>query len=305
MKKRKMNNIIVSLENKNERLDKFLSTALDGYSRSKIQSLIEDGYILVNNETKNVSYKLSVGDNISFKEFPKEESDLASEAIDLDIVYEDDYLMVINKPVGLVVHPGAGNTHGTLANGLKAYSDNLSDINGEFRPGIVHRIDKDTSGLLVIAKTNEAHEFLSNQLVDHTLGRKYMALVVGNFTENEGKIIAPIGRDKTDRKKMSVDLKNGKEAVTYFKVIKRFKDYTLVECSLETGRTHQIRVHMNYINHPIVGDNVYGKNNRKLYDKGQLLTAYKIAFIHPKDKKRREYEVPLPKYFLDIISTLQ
>lgn len=300
-----MNNILVNENNINKRLDKFLSETLESLSRSKIQTYIDEGYILVNGVKKNASYKLSLNDEISFKEFPKETSDLVSEKMDIDIIYEDEYLLVINKPVGLVVHPGAGNTHGTLANGLKAYSDNLSTNNGDFRPGIVHRIDKDTSGLLVVAKTNEAHEFLSSQLVDHTLGRKYMALVMGNFTEDEGKIIAPIGRDKNDRKKMAVDLIHGKDAVTYFKVIKRYKECTLIECSLETGRTHQIRVHLNYINHPLVGDNLYGKGNKRIYDKGQLLTAYKISFIHPKDKKRREYEVPLPKFFLDVLATLR
>lgn len=298
------NTFVIGLDNKGNRLDKFVSNVLSDLSRSKIQSYIKDGYILVNEKTVNPSYVLKENDIIKVLEFPKETTDLVGVDMPLDIVYEDEYLMVINKPKGLVTHPGAGNFDNTLANGLKGYSDNLSDLNGDFRPGIIHRLDKDTSGLLVIAKTNEAHIFLANQLSDHTLGRTYMALVHGVIHEEEGRIIAPIGRDKSHRLKMAVDLKNGKDAETYFKVLKRYQNATLVECRLKTGRTHQIRVHFDYISHPVIGDPLYGRDNRRIYNDGQLLVAYKISFIHPGDKKRREFEIPLPEYFKEVIDKL-
>ena len=287
------------------RLDKALTLLLEDVSRSKIQSHLENGLILVNGKVGKASYKLSEGDEISVEDFPNEVSDLNPEDIPLDIVYEDDDVMVVNKPKGLVVHPGAGNEEHTLANALKFHSENLSSLNGEFRPGIVHRIDKDTAGLLIVAKNDNAHAFLSNQLVDHTLGRKYYALVLGVISENEGKIIAPIGRDQKFRQKMAVDLLRGKEAETDFKVIERFVDSTLVECSLKTGRTHQIRVHMAYINHPVIGDPVYGKGNRKMYDDGQLLFAHEIHFIHPKTKKEMTFSVDLPNYFKEILEKLR
>lgn len=287
------------------RLDKALSTLLEDLSRSKIQSHLENGYILVNSKIEKPSYKLHEGDEIEINDFPSEQSDLNPENIPLDIVYEDDDVIVINKPKGLVVHPGAGNSDHTLANALKFHSDNLSTINGEFRPGIVHRIDKDTAGLLVVAKNDAAHAFLADQLQDHSLGRKYYALVLGNIIENEGKIIAPIGRDQKFRQKMAVDLMHGKEAETSFKVLERFGSSTLVECSLKTGRTHQIRVHMNYIGHPVIGDPIYGKGNRALYDDGQLLFAHEIHFVHPKTKKEMTFNVDLPKYFKDILEELR
>ena len=213
--------------------------------------------------------------------------------------------MVINKPKGLVVHPGAGNKSGTLANGLKFHSDNLSTINGDFRPGIVHRLDKDTAGLLVVAKNDFTHVKLQEQLVDHTLSRKYYALVLGVISEDNGQIIAPIGRDKQNRQKMAVDLRNGKEAETSFRVLKRFSNSTLVECVLKTGRTHQIRVHMNYIGHPVIGDPLYGKGNRLIYDDGQLLYAHYIKFIHPRTKKALDFDSPMPSYFEDFLKTLK
>ena len=287
------------------RLDKALTILLEDVSRSKIQSHLENGHILVNQKQGKASYKLSEGDLITVEDFPNEVSDLNPEDIPLDIVYEDDDLIVVNKPKGLVVHPGAGNEEHTLANALKFHSENLSSLNGEFRPGIVHRIDKDTAGLLIVAKNDSAHAFLSNQLVDHTLGRKYYALVLGIIPENEGKIIAPIGRDQKFRQKMAVDLLRGKDAETDFKVIERLKETTLVECSLKTGRTHQIRVHMAYINHPVIGDPVYGKGNRKLYDDGQLLFAHEIHFIHPKTKKEMTFSVDLPTYFKEILEKLR
>ena len=300
-----MEKILITKDKANQRLDKLVSELLKDHSRSEIQGYIESGYILINDKESKSSYKVRENDELTIKDFPKEEYNLEAEDIPLDIVYEDDDVIVINKPKGLVVHPGAGNKSGTMANALKFYSDNLSDVNGDFRPGIVHRLDKDTAGLLVTAKNDKAHLFLQSQLQDHTLGRKYYALVVGVIPENEGVIIAPIGRDKQNRQKMAVDLINGKEAETHFKVMERFKTHTLVECSLKTGRTHQIRVHMTYIGHPVEGDPIYGKGNRQVYDDGQLLFAHAIKFIHPKSKKEMEFSVPLPQYFIDIINTLR
>lgn len=289
----------------NIRLDKVVSTIKDEFSRSKIQEYIDNGLILVNNKPSKASYKLRNGDEIIINDIPKQISDLKGEEIPLEIVYEDDDLIVINKPKGLVVHPGAGNDSHTLANALKFYSDSLSTLNGDFRPGIVHRLDKDTAGLLIVAKNDEAHAFLASQLSDHTLGRNYYALVLGVISENEGKIIAPIGRDEKNRQKMAVNLRNGKHAETYFKVLKRFSNATLVDCALKTGRTHQIRVHMNYIGHPVIGDPIYGKGNKKMYDDGQLLFAYKIHFIHPRTKKEMEFSVPFPEYFSKILADLE
>jgi 23S rRNA pseudouridine1911/1915/1917 synthase len=300
MKEIKANKELVGL-----RLDKALSLILEDVSRSKVQSHLENGHILVNQKKEKPSYKLCENDLITIEDFPNEVSDLNPEDIPLDIVYEDDDLIVVNKPKGLVVHPGAGNEEHTLANALKFHSDNLSTLNGEFRPGIVHRIDKDTAGLLIVAKNDAAHAFLSNQLADHTLGRKYYALVLGVIPENEGKIIAPIGRDQKFRQKMAVDLLRGKEAETNFKVIERFKDSTLVECALKTGRTHQIRVHMAYIGYPVIGDPIYGKGNRKMYDEGQLLFAHEIHFIHPKTKKEMTFSADLPQYFKEILEKLR
>lgn len=305
LRKKIMKKFIIKDEYISVRLDKALASLLEGLSRSKIQEYLTQGLILVNSKVEKASYRLESGDVVEVNEFPKPVSELVAEDIPLDIVYEDSELMVINKPKGLVVHPGAGNFEHTLANALKAHSDSLSSLNGDFRPGIVHRLDKDTAGLLVVAKNDVSHAFLANQLKDHTLGRRYYALVMGNIEEEEGKIIAPIGRDKKYRLRMAVDLVNGKEAVTYFHVIERFKDYTLVECVLETGRTHQIRVHMNYIKHPVVGDPLYGKGNRALYDDGQLLFAHGISFIHPKTKKKVEFDVPLPTYFREILDNLK
>ena len=289
----------------NLRLDKALTILLEDVSRSKIQSHLENGCILVNGKVEKSSYKLSEGDIITVEDFKPEISDLNPEDIPLDIVYEDDDVIVVNKPKGLVVHPGAGNEEHTLANALKFHSENLSSLNGEFRPGIVHRIDKDTAGLLLVAKNDQAHAFLSSQLVDHTLGRKYYALVLGVIPENEGKIIAPIGRDQKFRQKMAVDLLRGKEAETNFKVIERFRECTLVECALKTGRTHQIRIHMTYIGHPVIGDPIYGKGNRVIYDEGQLLFAHEIHFIHPKTKKEMTFLVDLPTYFKEILEKLR
>ena len=300
-----MNKFVVDQKLANTRLDKALSELLLDVSRTKIKSYLDDGLILVNNKVEKASYKVEENDVIEVADSPKEETDLNAENIPLNIVYEDDDLMVINKPKGLVVHPGAGNKSGTLANGLKFHSDNLSTINGDFRPGIVHRLDKDTAGLLVVAKNDFTHVKLQEQLVDHTLSRKYYALVLGVISEDNGQIIAPIGRDKQNRQKMAVDLRNGKEAETSFRVLKRFSNSTLVECVLKTGRTHQIRVHMNYIGHPVIGDPLYGKGNRLIYDDGQLLYAHYIKFIHPRTKKALDFDSPMPSYFEDFLKTLK
>ena len=300
-----MNKFVVNKKLENERLDKALSEQLFDVSRTKIKSYLDDGLILVNDKVEKASYRVQENDVIFVNDLPKEVTDLSAENIPLDIVYEDDDLMVINKPKGLVVHPGAGNKNGTLANGLKFHSDNLSTINGDFRPGIVHRLDKDTAGLLVVAKNDFAHVKLQEQLVDHTLSRKYYALVLGVISEDNGQIIAPIGRDKQNRQKMAVDLRNGKEAETSFKVLKRYSNSTLVECILKTGRTHQIRVHMNYIGHPVIGDPLYGKGNRVIYDDGQLLYAHYIKFIHPRTKKALDFDSPMPSYFENFLKDLK
>lgn len=300
-----MNKFVIDKRIENQRLDKALSELLSDVSRTKIKTYLDEGLILVNNQPEKASYKVQENDVIFVNDLPKEETGLNAENIPLDIVYEDDDLMVINKPKGLVVHPGAGNKSGTLANGLKFHSDNLSTINGDFRPGIVHRLDKDTAGLLVVAKNDFAHVKLQEQLVDHTLSRKYYALVLGVISEDNGQIIAPIGRDKQNRQKMAVDLRNGKEAETTFKVLKRFSNTTLVECILKTGRTHQIRVHMNYIGHPVIGDPLYGKGNRVIYDDGQLLYAHYIKFIHPRTKKALDFDSSMPSYFENFLKDLK
>ena len=280
------------------RLDKYLIDKLD-ISRSKLQEMILNNLILVNGKKVKNSYRLKENDVILVTGSLNYETDIKPEKMDLDILYEDDYLMVINKPSGLVVHPAAGHYSNTLVNGLLAHTNNLSDNNGFLRPGIVHRIDKDTSGLLIVAKTDKAHNELAKQLKDKTLNRKYLALVSGRINHDTGEIDAPIGRDPLDRKKMCVTDLNSKEAITYFKVIERYKNATLIECKLSTGRTHQIRVHMKYINHPIVNDPVYG--NKKTTSFGQMLHAKEISFIHPITKKKMTFSCDVPKEFMEIL----
>ena len=270
-------------EDANERIDNYLIKILNK-SRSKIQNLIKTENVKVNNKIIKNSYIVKQNDNIEINEIEEQPLSAKAEKMDLDIIYEDDDVIVVNKQNGLVVHPAVGNPTGTLVNGLMYHSKNLSKVNGEFRPGIVHRIDAFTTGLLVVAKNDYAHEFLARQLENKTTHRIYVALVWGVINEDTGTIDAPIGRDKKDRKKMAVTSENSKNAVTHFKVIERYKDATLIELKLETGRTHQIRVHMNYINHPVVNDSVYGK--RKLIDEtGQCLHAKELGFIHPTTKK--------------------
>lgn len=287
-------------EDANERIDNYLIKILNK-SRSKIQNLIKTENVKVNNKIIKNSYIVKQNDNIEINEIEEQPLSAKAEKIDLDIVYEDDDIIVVNKQNGLVVHPAVGNPTGTLVNGLMYHSKNLSKVNGEFRPGIVHRIDAFTTGLLVVAKNDYAHEFLARQLENKTTHRIYVALVWDVINEDTGTIDAPIGRDKKDRKKMAVTSENSKNAVTHFKVIERYKDATLIELKLETGRTHQIRVHMNYINHPVVNDSVYGK--RKLIDEtGQCLHAKELGFIHPTTKKYMCFTSELPKEFINILN---
>lgn len=294
---------IVIEEDLNERIDSYLSKNTD-YSRSKIVKMLDVESILVNDKKVKNSYTLKLGDVITIGEYKEEEMNIEPEDIPLDIVYEDEDVMVVNKPNGMVVHPAVGNNHGTLVNALLYHSKNLSDVNGEFRPGIVHRIDADTTGLLMVAKNNKSHEILAEQLSKKETTRRYIALVWGVIKEDTATIDAPIGRDTTDRKKMAVTNINSKDAVTHLRVLKRFKDATLIELQLETGRTHQIRVHMNYIEHPVVNDPVYGR--RKLIDEtGQCLHAKTIGFIHPKTNKYMEFTSELPECFTNILNKFE
>lgn len=294
-----MQEIIVEIND--ERIDTFLAKTLD-ISRSKAAKMIEDN-VLVNNKKVKNSYLVKENDKISITEYEEEEIKAIPEKMDLDIVYEDDDVIVVNKENGIVVHPAIGNTHHTLVNGLLYHSKELSSKNGEFRPGIVHRIDAYTTGLLMIAKNDKAHDFLAKQLNEKTVHRKYIALVWGVINNDTGTIDAPIGRDNLDRKKMAV-VSGGKEAITHFKVLKRYKNATLIELKLETGRTHQIRVHMNYIGYPVVNDPVYGR--RKLIDNtGQCLHAKELGFIHPTTKKYMEFSCELPMCFTNILKKFE
>ena len=280
-----MEHFIVTFKEANNRLDKALSLFKSDLSRSYIAKLIEEGKVLVNNKQEKASFKVKENDDILLMDIEIKTSEIKEEDIPLDVVYEDDDIMIINKVQGMVVHPANGHYSGTLVNALMYQADSLSTINGVVRPGIVHRIDKDTSGLICIAKNDNSHHFLSEQLKDHTMAREYMALVRGVIKENSGTIDMPIGRDKKDRQKMGID-KEGKPATTHFQVVERFNDHTLVKCQLVSGRTHQIRVHMSAIGHPVEGDPLYaGRNYDKLYKNGQLLTAYKLKLVHPSSKK--------------------
>lgn len=290
-------------DNINTRIDSYLSEKLD-FSRSKVVKMIKDGTILVNGSVVKNSYMLKKDDVIVVGEYKEEEMSIEPENIPLDIVYEDNDVIVVNKPNGMVVHPAVGNNHGTLVNALLYHSKNLSSINGEFRPGIVHRIDAYTTGLLMVAKNDKAHEILAEELSKKETKRKYIALVWGVIKEDTATIDAPIGRDLNDRKKMSVTSINSKDAVTHLKVLKRFKEATLIELQLETGRTHQIRVHMNYIGHPVVNDPVYGK--RKIIDEsGQCLHAFLIGFNHPTTHKYMEFTCELPECFKNILNQFE
>ena len=280
------------------RIDLYLSKKTD-YSRSTISKMIKNKTILVNGKEIKNSYQLKIGDIIEVGEYKEENMNIEPENIPIEIVYEDDDVIVVDKPNGMVVHPAVGNAKGTLVNALLYHSKKLSDINGEFRPGIVHRIDAYTTGLLMVAKNNKSHEILSEELSKKETTRKYIALVWGVINEDTATIDAPIGRDAQDRKKMAVTSINSKDAVTHLRVLKRYKSATLIELKLETGRTHQIRVHMNYIGHPVVNDPVYGR--RKIIDdSGQCLHAYELGFIHPTTKKYMEFTSPRPECFTKI-----
>lgn len=296
-------NLIITEESEGERLDTVLAGLVENTSRTDIQNRVKSGHITVNGKTVKPNYKVKKDDKIELLERENVEADIVPENLNLDIVYEDDDVAVVNKDRGMVVHPAAGHASGTLVNGLMDQLDNLSGINGELRPGIVHRIDKDTSGLLMVAKNDVAHRHLVEQLVEKSVTRKYTALVHGVIPHNLGTIEAPIGRNPKERQDMAV-VDEGKDAVTHFNVLERFDNFTLVECILETGRTHQIRVHMKYIGYPLAGDPKYGP--RKTLDVGgQLLHAGVLGFTHPKTGERMEFKKELPKYFTDVLDEMR
>jgi len=298
-------NFIINEDNKGERIDKYLSNVIEGKSRSFLKGLIDNGSVTVNGKIKKGSYKLEANDNIIITMPEPIALDVLPENIDLDIVYEDEDLVVINKPKGMVVHPAPGVYTGTLVNGLLYHCKNLSGINGVIRPGIVHRIDKDTTGILVVAKNDDAHAFLSEQFKEHSIKREYYALVEGKFMKTEGSIDKPLGRHKRDRVKMAI-VPDGKRAVTHYEVLEQYDNGTsLVKCSLETGRTHQIRVHMASISHPLVGDTVYGFKKQRYKLEGQVLHAKTLGFIHPTTKEYIEFDSELPDYYEDILNNLR
>ena len=289
-----------------ERLDAFLARAIPELSRSAAQKLLDEGCVLLNSKVGRKNDRLNLGDEIHLTIPQPKEVEIAPTEMALDIVYEDDDVVVINKPKGLVVHPAAGHSDDTLVNGLLfAMGDSLSGINGELRPGIVHRIDKDTSGLLAVAKNDYSHRMLASQLKDHSMARTYDAIVCGSFREDSGTVNAPIGRHPSDRKKMTVTARNSKEAVTHWEVVARYRGYTHIRCRLETGRTHQIRVHMAHIGHPILGDTVYGHKKPELGQDTQCLHAGQLCFRHPRDLHPVMVFAPLPAYFTDVIAKLE
>lgn len=287
------------------RLDILIGQLDNELTRSRVQKLIIGQAVKVNGHTCKANYKVRAGDLVLVEIPEPEQLEVRAEDIPLDIVYEDTDLLVINKPQGMVVHPAAGNYSGTLVNALLEHCQDLSGINGVIRPGIVHRIDKDTSGLLMVAKNDKAHLDLASQIKEHTAARRYIALVHGNIAEPGGVIDAPIGRDPKDRKKMAVITRNSKLAVTRYKVMERFGEFTLVECALETGRTHQIRVHLAFLGHPVAGDQVYGPRKNPLGLKGQALHAFALQFTHPSGGQPMEFTVDLPPYFRELINKLR
>lgn len=295
---------LVSQEEVGERIDRFLTEQDEDWTRSQVQKWIKEDRVSVNETPIKANYKLQLGDQISLKIPPPMELEIEAEDISLNIVYEDQDVIVIDKPRGLVVHPAPGHYSGTIVNGLLYHCKDLSGINGILRPGIVHRIDKDTSGLLMVAKNDKAHLSLAKQLQEHTVERRYIALVNGLFPHEMGTIDAPIGRDSQDRKKMSVTFENSKHAVTHFVVLEAFKQHSLVECKLETGRTHQIRVHMQYIGHPIVGDPKYGKGDR-LGLEGQALHAGVLGFEHPRTGEYLSFTSPIPEDMEFVLQNLR
>ena len=297
----------VTGEGEASRLDAFLSAQLDGLSRSHIQKILKGGGVLVNGRPEKSSYRVAPGDQVELEVPEPEEPEILAEEMDLDILYEDRDIILINKPKGMVVHPAAGHYSGTLVNGLMAHCrEDLSGINGVLRPGIVHRIDMDTTGVLIACKNDFAHTSIAQQLKVHSITRKYYAIVHGVIREAEGTVNAPIGRHPTDRKKMSINTKNGREAVTHYRVLQRFEKFTYVECQLETGRTHQIRVHMASIHHPLLGDTVYGPAKCPVSGlQGQTLHAGVLGFIHPRTGEYMEFSAPLPEYFQELLKKLK
>lgn len=299
-----MNTLVVDEINKGKRLDSYISDNMDKISRSFAQKLIENQQVTINGKNEKASYKVCAGDNIQVDVPEAQGTKLKAQDIPVDVVYEDEDIIVVNKPKGMVVHPANGNPDGTLVNAILAMcKDSLSGIGGEIRPGIVHRLDKDTSGLLIIAKNNEAHVKMSKQIQDRLVTKKYIALIRGVVKDDEATIDMPIARSKVDRKKMAVD-KDGKQAVTHFKVIKRYRGYTLLEIKIDTGRTHQIRVHMAKIGYPVVGDMVYSNGKNEFGIEGQMLHAKSLEFSHPITGKKMHLEAPLPEYFTKVLEEL-
>jgi len=301
-----MSQVIVTVQESGERIDALLARNLEGVTRSMAQKLIDEGAVTLSGSPVKKNYKAREGDEIAI-DLPDEPADvpLIAQDIPLDVVFEDNDVIVINKPRGMVVHPAPGHPDGTLVNALLHHcGDSLSGIGGEKRPGIVHRIDMDTSGLLIVAKNDYAHQFLSAQLSDRSLSRVYEAVVYGSFREDSGTVNAPIGRHPTDRKRMAVTPKNSREAVTHWEVIARYNGYTHVRCRLETGRTHQIRVHMAHIGHPLLGDMVYGRKKAEKGLEGQCLHARELKFIHPRTEEKVQLYTELPEYFTEVLSKL-
>ena len=299
-----MNRLELTAEETGIRLDRYLSTCTD-LSRSRLQMLIEEGNVTVNGKPVKSSYKTEAGDRIEVLVPEAVPVEMKPENIPLDILYEDSDVIVINKPKGMVVHPAPGAYSGTLVNALLYHCRDLSGINGELRPGIVHRIDKDTTGCIVACKNDYAHEAIAAQLENKTCHREYLAVVTGKLDHDDGLIDAPIGRDPKDRQRMTVTPKNSREARTHFHVVERFRGATLVQCRLETGRTHQIRVHMKYIGHPVVGDEKYGRPCRIMDTQGQVLHAYQLTFVHPRTGQEMTFTAPLPDYFKELLEHLR
>jgi 23S rRNA pseudouridine1911/1915/1917 synthase len=295
-----------TVENGGVRIDRYLADQCSDLSRSYLQKLLKDQCVTVNGKTVKANYKVEAGDEIRIELPELREAEILPEDIPLDILYEDEYLMVVNKPKGMVVHPAAGHTSGTLVNAIMWHcKDHLSGINGVMRPGIVHRIDKDTTGALLVCKDDVTHREIASQLKEHTIRRRYRAVVSGRIKEDEGVIEGPIGRHNTDRKKMAINYKNGKDAVTHYQVLERFPNATYVECRLETGRTHQIRVHMASIGHPLLGDMVYGPQRNPYHLEGQALHAMILGFEHPHFHEYMEFTAPIPEYFEKLLRNLQ